>query len=139
MFLSNGKPTEAIDVMQFCWTGEWPQSRATSIKNISLENIGWRKDHILTPSTQATLSIEYNKYNNKKVIVEYVLYPEAYSNKIAGDIQKSPDPIEFEIIKQNDTELTFISPNKKGSYRLFSYVKNEKGQRSVANIPFLVD
>ena len=139
MFLSNGKPTEAVDVMQYCWTGEWPQSRAPSIKNISLENIGWRKDHILAPSTQATLSIEYNKYNNKKVIVEYVLFPEAFSDKIGGDIQKSPDPIEFEIVKKSDTELTFISPNKKGAYRLFAYVKNEIGQSSVANIPFLIE
>lgn len=139
MFLSNGKPTEAVDVMQYCWTGEWPQSRAPSIKNISLENIGWRKDHILSPSTQATLSIEYNKYNNKKVIVEYVLYPEAFSDKIGGDVQKSPDPIEFEIVKKSDTDLTFIIPKKKGAYRIFAFVKNEKGQSSVANFPFLVE
>ena len=139
MFLSNGEPTEAVDVMQFCWTGEWPQSRAPSIRNISLENIGWRKDHVLPPSKQATLSIEYLKYNNKKVIVEYVLYPEAFSDKIGGDIQKSPVPIKFEIIKKSDNELTFISPKKKGAYRLFAYVKNEKGQTSVANIPFLVE
>ena len=115
-----------------------PESRAPSIKDISLENIGWRKDHILDSSTQATLSIEYNKYNNKKVIVEYILFPEAFSDKIGGDVQKSPDPIEFEIVKKSDTELTFISPNKKGAYRLFAYVKNEIGQSSVANIPFIV-
>ena len=139
MFLSNGKPTEAVDVMQYCWTGEWPKLRAPSIKNITLENIGWRKDHILSPSSQATLSIEYNKYNNKKVIVEYVLYPEAFSDKIGGDVQKSPDPIEFEIVKKSDSELTFTSPNKKGAYRIFAFVKNEKGQSSVANIPFLVE
>ena len=138
MFLSNGNPTEAVDVMQYCWTGEWPESRAPSIKNISLENIGWRKDHILDSSTQATLNIEYNKYNNNKVIVEYILFPEAFSEKIGGDIQKSPDPIEFEIVKKSETELTFISPNKKGAYRLFAYVKNEIGQSSVANIPFIV-
>ncbi len=139
MFLSNGKPTEAVDVMQYCWMGEWPESRAPSIKNISLENIGWRKDHILSPSTQATLSIEYNKYNNKKVIVEYVLFPEAFSDKIGGDIQISPDPIEFEIVNKSETELTFIIPKKKGAYRLFAYVKNEIGQSSVANIPYLVE
>ena len=139
MFLSNGKPTEAVDVMRFCWTGEWPQSRAPSIKDISLENIGWRKDHILAPSVQATLNVKYLKYNNKKVIVEYALYPEAFSNKIGGDIQKSPDPIKFDIVNQSDDELTFISPKKKGAYRLFAYVKNEKGQSSVANIPFLVE
>ena len=110
----------------------------TVIKNISLENIGWRKDHVLSPDTQATLSVEYLKYNNKKVILEYVLFPEAFSNKIGGDIQISPDPLKFEIVKQSDTELTFVSPKKKGAYRIFAFVKNEKGQCSVANIPFLV-
>ena len=139
MFLSNGNPTEAIDVMQFCWKGEWPESRAPSIIGISLNNIGWKKDHIIAPSKEATLTIEYLKYNNKKVIIEYVLYPEAFSDKIGGDIQRSPKPIKFEIVNKSDNELTFVTPNKKGAYRLFAYVKNEKGQSSVANIPFLIE
>ena len=138
MFLNNGSPTEAVDVMHYCWTGEWPSSRAPSIRDISLDNIGWRKDHVIESSVQATLKIEYLKYNNKKVNTEYVLFPEAFSNKIGGDIQKSPDSIPFEIVKQSENELIFISPKKKGAYRLFAFVKNDKGQSSVANIPFLV-
>ena len=139
MFLSNGNPTEAVDVMQYCWTGKWPQSRAPSIKNISLENTGWRKDHTLAPSTQATLKIEYLKYNNEEIIVEYVLFPEAFSEKIGGDIQKSPDPINLEIVEQSNNELIFKSPEEKGAYRIFAFVKNKKNQSSVANIPFLVE
>ena len=139
MFLSNGNPTEAIDVMQYCWTGEWPQYRAPSIRDISLENIGWRKDHIVAPSSQVTMKIEYLKYNNNKVIFEYVLYPEAFSDKIGGDIQTSPEPINFEIVNQRDNELVFISPKIKGAYRIFAFIKNELGQSSVANIPFLVE
>ena len=138
MFLKNGNPTEAVDVMHYCWKGEWPNSRAPSIRDISLENIGWRKDHIIEPSKQATVKIEYSKYNNNKVYIEYVLYPEAFSNKIGGDIQKSPDPIPFEIVRQTENKLIFISPKKKGAYRLFAFVKNDKGQSSVANIPFLI-
>ena len=139
MFLSNGNPTEAVDIMQYCWTGQWPESRAPSIRNISINNKGWRKEHVLAPSVQVTLSIELQKYNNKEVMVEFELYPEAFSNKIGGDIQKSPDPIKLEIVKQSDTELTFFTPKKKGAYRIFAYVKNYKGQSSVANIPFLVE
>tara|TARA_B100000941_G_scaffold75785_1_gene51654 strand:+ start:5849 stop:7126 length:1278 start_codon:yes stop_codon:yes gene_type:complete len=138
MFLKNGNPTEAVDVMHYCWKGEWPNSRAPSIRDISLENIGWRKDHIIEPSKQATVKIEYSKYNNNNVYIEYVLYPEAFSNKIGGDIQKSPDPIPFEIVRQTENKLIFISPKKKGAYRLFAFVKNDKGQSSVANIPFLI-
>lgn len=139
MFLNNGNPTEAVDIMEYCWTGRWPKSRAPSIKNISLENIGWRKDHILAASTQATLKIEYLEYNNKEVIVEYVLFPEAFSNKIGGDIQKSPEPINLEIVRQSNNELIFISPKRKGAYRLFAFIRNKKDQSSVANIPFLVE
>ena len=139
MFLSNGKPTEAVDVMQYCWMGEWPKSRAPSIRNISLENIGWNKDHVLTPNTKVNLSVEYLKYNNKKVILEFALFPEAFSNKIGGDIQLSPNPLKLDIISQSDTELTFMSPKQKGAYRVFAYVRNEKGQCSVANIPFMVE
>ena len=87
---------------------------------------------------EAKKKIEYLKYNNK-VQVEYVLYPEAFSNKIGGDIQISPKPINFEIVSQSDNELIFLSPEKKGAYRIFAYVKNENGQSSVANIPFLVE
>ena len=84
------------------------------------------------------MKIDYQKYNNKKVIINYVLYPEAFSNKIGGDIQKSPEPLEFNIVSQSDNELTFVTPKEKGAYRLFAFVKNEKGQSSVANIPFLI-
>lgn len=139
IFLSDGKPTEAVDVMHYCWTGKWPKSRAPSIKNIELEGVSWRKDHIISPNTRATLSIQYQKYNNKKIIIEYLLFPEAFSDKIGGDIQISPDHLHLEILSKSDDKLIFISPNKKGAYRIFAYVKNENGQCSVANIPFLVE
>ena len=93
----------------------------------------------LRARTKVNLSVEYLKYNNKKVILEFALFPEAFSNKIGGDIQLSPDPLKLNIIAQSDTELTFMSPKQKGAYRVFAYVRNEKGQCSVANIPFMVE
>ena len=66
------------------------------------------------------------------------MYPEAFSKKIGGDKQQSPDEIPLKIIKKDKGQLTFLTPQKKGAYRIFAIVKNEKGQCSVANIPFLV-
>ena len=108
---------------------EWPQSRAPSIKNISLENIGWRKDHIFTPSKKVNLNIEYLKYNNKKIVVEYELFPEAFSDKIGGDIQKSPKPIKFEIINKNDNEITFLTPKKERCLSNICLCKKRKGTK----------
>ena len=50
----------------------------------------------------------------------------------------SSDEIPLEVINQNKYGLTFLTPKKKGAYRIFAIVKNQKGQSSVANIPFLV-
>ena len=36
LFGENGMPTEAIDVLQFCWTNEYPENRAPSIEKIIL-------------------------------------------------------------------------------------------------------
>lgn len=139
MFLSDGRPTEAVDVMQYCWTGKWPSTRAPSIKNISLENVNWRKDHVLASNSQVSLKIQYLRYNNKELIFEFKLYPEAYSNQIGGDFQASPEAMAFEIIRKEKDELIFITPKRRGAYRIFAFVKNEMGQSSVANIPFFID
>lgn len=138
MFLSNGNPTEAIDVMHYCWKKEWPKSRAPSIKNILLNNSNWKENHEVNPNENAELILEYKKYNNLEVEVNFYLYPESFSKKIGGDKQKTPDEIPLEVINQNKFGLTFLTPKKKGAYRIFAIVKNQKGQSSVANIPFLV-
>ena len=33
-YLSNGNPTEAVDVMHYCWKGHWPEKRAPSVQEI---------------------------------------------------------------------------------------------------------
>ena len=139
MYLSNGNPTEAVDVMHYCWKGNWPDKRAPSIKNIYLNGINWKKDHFISKDSIVNLNFEFEQYNNKVIEIDYVLYPEAFSNKMGGDFQESPDPIHLDIIKRNSNQILFKSPSKKGAYRIFTFIKNEFGQSSVANIPFLVN
>ena len=139
MYLSNGNPTEAIDVMHYCWKGIWPKERAPSIKNISINGINWRNDHILKMDSLATLNFEFDNFNNQKVTVEYQLYPETFSTKSGGDFQKSPEKIQLKIIEDEFNSIKFLSPSKKGAYRIFAFIKNKDGQSSVANIPFFVN
>lgn len=139
MFLNSGYPTEAVDVMHYCWKGSWPKERAPSIVNIKLDGIGWSKDHFLTPNMEVTLEIEVLPYNNKDIVLEFHLFPESVSKKTGGDIQKSLNELEMEITHQQGSKLTFLTPKTKGAYRIFAYVKNENNQSSVANIPFIVE
>lgn len=139
MYLSNGHPTEAVDVMQYCWKGEWPAKRAPSIMQIKLNGENWKKNHIFSKNEEVSLEYVFNRNNNDSLIFDYQLYPETFSNKGGGDFQESPDEIPIEIIKQSENSLNFKVPNKKGFYRIFVFVRNETNQTSVANIPFKVE
>tara|TARA_B100001093_G_scaffold281613_1_gene269044 strand:- start:665 stop:1936 length:1272 start_codon:yes stop_codon:yes gene_type:complete len=139
MYLNSGNPTEAVDVMHYCWKGQWPIKRAPSITDIKLNDLNWRLDHFLKKDTVASLSFDFNKYNNTNIQIDYILYPEAFSNKMGGDFQESPDPIYLDIIEEKVNQIIFKVPSKKGAYRIFTFIKNEYGQSSVANIPFLVN
>ena len=140
MFLSDGRPTEAVDFMSYCWKGSWPDSRAPSINSIELDETNWKKDHILNSNSEATLEIKYDDFNNAEVFIDYKLYPEAFTNKIGGDIQDSVSEIEFEITNNlKDGKIIFMTPSKPGAYRIFAIASNSNNQCSVANIAFIVE
>ncbi len=139
IFLNSGYPTEAVDAMHYCWTGSWPEERAPSIVDIKLEGTNWKKDHFLSPNREVTLDIDVNPNNNSEIMVEFHLFPESMSKKVGGDIQKSLDEIELNIVRQSISQVTFLTPKFKGAYRIFAYVKNKNNQSSVANVPFFVE
>ena len=55
MYLSNGHPTDAVDVMEYCWSGNWPNQRAPSIMEIKLNGENWKKNHVFTCLHQKVL------------------------------------------------------------------------------------
>ena len=106
MYLSNGHPTEAVDVMQYCWIGNWPKQRSPSIMQIKLNGDNWKKNHVFKNREEVSLEFIYKKNDNDSLIFDFQLYPETFSNKGGGDFQESPDEIDFEIIKQSDNNIT---------------------------------
>ncbi len=139
MYLSNGHPTEAVDVMQYCWMGEWPAKRAPSITQIKLNGENWKKNHVFNKDEEVSLDFSFDRNNNEILDFDFQLYPETFSTKGGGDVQKSPEKLEFIKTKQTENSLTFKVPNKKGFYRIFVFIRNEINQTSVANIPFKVE
>ena len=75
MYLSNGNSTEAVDVMQYCWKGEWPEKRAPSIMKIKLNGGNWMKNHEFVKNEEVTLEFSYNINNNDSLtlIFNYIL------------------------------------------------------------------
>ena len=138
MYLSNGNPTEAVDVMHYCWKGYWPEKRAPSIQEIFLNGESWKANHEFNDRDVIELSYVIDKYNNEKVYLNFEIYPETFSTQQGGDFQKSPEKIDFKIINESNNKLVLEAPRKNGAYRIFVFAKNDYNQYSVANIPFKV-
>ena len=138
MFTGNGHPTEAVDVMHQCWTGFWPEERAPSIVDIELNGIGWRKDHTMRPGEDGILHVDVVSPTYDAVMIEYRLYRESQSRAIGGDVQAEPEELSMEITVVDDATVRFSAPQEGGAYRIFAFVRNERNQYSVANVPFLI-
>ena len=92
MFLSNGHPTEAVDVMQYCWSGV-KKPRAPSIMEITLNGNNWTKIvlNVFQQRKSYLLEYIYDKYDNDSLIFDFQIYPETFSIKGGGDFQESPE------------------------------------------------
>lgn len=139
MFTPDGVPTDAVDVMAFCWSGSWPEPRAPSIMNISMNGNPWMKEHVVHAGERAELNLDCPLCASQEVELVVRLFPESVSKKIGGDIQKSLEEMEVDVVARGENMAAFITPDKPGAYRVFVFAQNEHRQVSVANVPFLVE
>mgnify|MGYP001060123166 CR=1 FL=1 len=139
MFTPDGVPTDAVDAMAFCWSGSWPEPRAPSIMNISMNGIPWMKEHVVHAGERAELNLDCPLCASQEVELVVRLFPESVSKKIGGDIQKRLEEMEVDVVAQGENMVAFITPDKPGAYRVFVFAQNEHRQVSVANVPFLVE
>ena len=139
MFTPDGVPTDAVDAMAYCWSGSWPEPRAPSIMNISLNAIPWQKEHRVNAGARALLELDCPMCVEQNADLVVRLFPESYSKKIGGDIQESLQELEVEVVARGENTATFITPDKPGAYRVFVFAQNDHRQVSVANVPFFVE
>ncbi|MEC8597693.1 MAG: glycoside hydrolase family 2 TIM barrel-domain containing protein [Bacteroidota bacterium] len=139
MFTYDGRPTDAVDAMHYCWTGSWPEHRAPSVMDIRLNGIGWRQDHVVKAGETATLDFDCPLCEEQEVELELRLFPEGFTNKIGGDLQERPDELNLAFESTEGRAMTFTTPSRPGAYRVFLFAQNPHHQVSVANIPFLVE
>ncbi len=137
LFLSDGQATDGVDAMHKAWRGRWPEQRAPSIKNISLNNLDWRGDHTLAPRAEAKVDVELES-GNEGIQWQCALFPESTSKKTGGDRQKNLSQIPTVFSISDAGVMEFLAPKTPGAYRVFVTACSNEGKCSSANIPFLV-
>ena len=122
LFGENGMPTEAIDVLQFCWTNEYPENRAPSIEKILFNNSEDLKNIILAPSHSYDVEVFAEDLNNDDINFKWELYPESTDLKTGGDVEGKPPIIPGKIKGVNSSSIKIKTPRDEGRYRLFVFI-----------------
>jgi hypothetical protein len=138
LFTEQGEESEVIDVMQYLWTGSWPNNRAPHIDSLLLNNKKASDIVYLQPDQDYKITVFANDPNQYKLTARWELLPESTDLKNGGDRESRPEAIPASIVVKNLNEAILKTPKKEGPYRLFLYLSDGHNKVATANIPFYV-
>lgn len=140
LFTENGEKTEAINVMEYLWTGTWPNKLAPEIKGSTIVGKGGRFDNVkLAQNIEYTATIETVHPDMATITARAEIIPEPVELSDGGDFEQRPQTIDGLITSVSTSEVVFKSPMQKGAYRLFIYVVDDNQNVGTVNIPFFVE
>lgn len=129
----------AVDAMQKCWTGEYPEKRAPVIasrKTDMLMNGKAAEDAVqVAPNSQNTAKVIATSPCGAKLRYNWIIFKEGDKSS-DGSI---PDGIEGLITDPAKNEIAFKAPAGVGGYRLYAFAIDDENKKiASACIPFNV-
>lgn len=138
LFTEAGEENEVVDVMQYLWTGKWPQNRAPHIDSALLNGKKSTDGIYLTPEQSYKVAAFVSDPNKDKLTTRWELLPESTDLKNGGDRESRPEVITGLLTANTNNKAVLKAPGKEGAYRLFIYVSDGHNKVATANIPFYV-
>mgnify|MGYP000392121237 CR=1 FL=1 len=138
LFTDDGMPTEAIDELQFCWSGSYPENRAPTIDSIHFESSSQIKNLVFAPGKKYEFEIYARDREGDKLNFKWELYEESSDKKSGGDAEDKPPLIYGKIKGSSKSKITLKAPFEEGRYRLFIFVNDTK-KVAYMNVPFYVE
>jgi len=139
MFLETGERTEAVNVMQFLWTGRWPADRAPRLEPVRIDGRVATDNVALEPGSAHAASVKAEDPEGDRLSFRWEIVPEVPRAGYAGMGEKRAHPMPELIAQQRGGEITFKAPAQQGAYRAFVFVLDGQGNGATANIPFFVE
>ncbi len=139
LFTEDGRQTESVGLLQYLWTGSFPEHLAPRVANLRLN--GHDPEAGLRVRRGRTLRAAFDLTRGAAAALEvhWELLPESDDKRIGGDAEQRPAPVDLDAGKTSPTTLRFRAPRRPGPYRLFLYVKGGGDTVATANFPFLVE
>lgn len=141
-FTPFGERTEAVDTMQYLWTGEWPENQAPHLVSMKIEGQS-AEDNIRLKAGQSAEAIADVTDPDEDVLgYRWHLMAESQAKQVGGDTEAIPEDfsslIQASDEARGERKIKFQVPGQAGAYRLFVYGADNAGGAAHANIPFYV-
>jgi hypothetical protein len=136
----NGEETEAVETMQYLWTGKWPENLAPRIQSLTINGMKAQDNVSVAPGSICRGEVVVSDPNHDELRFEWELLPEPSEfGAYAGQGEVKPEGVEGFIQEAEYGKIRFRVPGEAGkNYRLFVYIYDGHGKMAVANIPFYV-
>jgi len=139
LFTEKGEESEVVDVMQFLWSGKWPQNQAPHLYSLQLDGRKATDNVTLKPGSSYQALVVAFDPNDDKLSYRWELLDEATQLGEGGDREERPTSIPNMLTEQSNGKALLKTPVKQGAYRLFVYVMDGHNKVATANIPFYVN
>lgn len=139
MFDEQWRETEAVDVMRYEWTGQWPENRAPEVDSMLLDRQKAIENVRLAPGSGYTASIYTRDPDGDPLEIKWEVLKEGTEFPYGGNGEQKGDSVPVTIEQVNKGSIRLSAPEAPGPYRLFVYIYDGNNHFSTANIPFLVE
>jgi len=127
-----------MDVLQYEWSGHWPQNRAPHINSLLLNGKAATDGVTLKPGQSCPVAAAITDPNRDPLTYQWELLPESTDLKQGGDRESRPAPVAGSLPMSAKGQTTLTAPAQPGAYRLFVYARDGHGNVATGNVPFLV-
>ncbi len=140
VFTEAGERMEAVHMMEYLWTGEWPEHKAPGIRDITIKGQGGRFDNVrLERNGEYELVISIDHPDMEALSVRAEIMPEPTELSDGGDYEPRPASIDGLILSTETGRVLFHAPPEPGEYRILVYVTDQHMNAGAANVPFYVN
>lgn len=140
MFHDDGAEKEAVEVMNYEWTGYWPDNRCPQIDSLQIDKMNALDNIGLQAGSLHTVNVTIHDPDMDELEISWELLPENKKfGAYAGQGETKPPAVEgvFKGTGNQGRSLKFVTPGEKGgNFRMFVYVHDGHDNIAVANIPF---
>ncbi|WP_145076540.1 glycoside hydrolase family 2 TIM barrel-domain containing protein [Poriferisphaera corsica] len=133
MFLPDGTRLAAVDTMTKLWTGKPPTNACPEIIELKITS-----DHIVEPNDYISAELNAIDPDNDPLDIQWILRAADGKTGWGGDAEERNTAFNDVIETSTDKSVRIKMPEKQGPYRLFAYVRDNKGNGAVGNIPIFV-